>query len=324
MVVNDFKYSDQESFFKVCKDYVKYLNRVHLKDFQSSGVGYSVKSYEMGSIGTLFDDVFFDGYEGSKQADAVSCNTHGEWFYDAISDVLYIASDDNPNDDVRVEIGENKRTFIDKLLADASQELNALITSHITPIPKAFIYNNAESGTDDPEFDYILKKAECLIAYSVLLNSESEFEKADAVYSQVTNFEKTGIVDRINSGDIKLAYETTNVTDRGRILEGTISGSMQLVEISGRYSGNKYEKFKLVATAGGGIGTGEIAVYSSTSVALYGNISSLKPNGQFQSIGGGISVRFEGGQLTTGDTWFIECRNDETTNANARSIELWR
>lgn len=84
-------------------------------------------------------------------------------------------------------------------------ELNSLITSVVTPIPKSFIYQDDTSGLV-PEYDYVLKKAECLLAYSNLANAEGEFELADRLYAQITNIDKTGIVDKINSGKYNLPH----------------------------------------------------------------------------------------------------------------------
>ena len=39
---------------------------------------------------------------------------------------------------------------------------------------------------------------------------------------------------------------------------------------------------------------------------------------------GGMYGRFEGYRVVDGDTWFVEVKNDEPTNASSGSIELWR
>tara|TARA_Y100000310_G_C20658590_1_gene803395 strand:+ start:1185 stop:2378 length:1194 start_codon:yes stop_codon:yes gene_type:complete len=255
-------------------------------------------------------------------------DTAKDWMYLTDEDELYIyvaTASDDPNDDEVIEIGEDKDTFVNQALSNASQELNSLIYSHVTPIPKSFIYNNAE-GTETPEYDYILKRAECLIAYSHLCSGGGDFELADSLYEKVTNPERTGIVDRINDGQIRLSYEREATDYRGRIIESTGNvGTMSLVELSGTWTGSRYDRVKVECTVSGAYGVAKIRVYTSSSTELYGTSSGENfVTGTMQTLAGGIYGRFEGNSLTSGDVFFFEVRNDEVTNVSAGSINLWR
>tara|TARA_Y100001963_G_scaffold159944_1_gene266403 strand:+ start:16205 stop:17170 length:966 start_codon:yes stop_codon:yes gene_type:complete len=321
MAVSDFKYSDQSFFRKICKDYPKYLTRTHLKGF-TAGAG---NVWTLGQIGSTVNMVFFDGLEGTKVGLVGDVDLAKEWFYTTTTDVLTIYSTADPNDDVRIEIGEDKDTFVNQLLADASQELNSLITSHVVPIPMAMIYDNDPLNAETPEYDFIIKKAECLIAYSNLLNSNGEFEQADQVYNQVTNFDKTGIVDRINSGDIRLAYETKAVSSNGRIIKSdSAGGTMILASLKGSWSG-EFDRIKIQCTQTGGFGVGKVSIYTKSSTELYGNfVREFVISGAYQELAYGIKGRFSGGSIAGGDIWYVEGGNEKPTNSELKSIHLWR
>ena len=267
-------------------------------------------------------------WELSSTSAIARVNASREFYYNESDDILYInvaTSSNDPNDDEHIESGEDSKTFVEKQLTNASMMLNGLITSVVTPIPKSFIYNDVEN-LETPEYDYILKKAECLLAWSSMANAESDFELADRLYAQVTNFEGTGIVDKINDGSIQLSPFREPVDSRGQIIVKVgNAGTMILTETSGEFSGKKYERFKVVISKTGGIGVAEYKVYSSSSEKLYGNESSSRViSGTFDPIGGGLYARFEGNTAVQDDTFFIVVRNDAPSNANMGSVGLWR
>jgi len=322
MAKTDFKYSDQDFFRSVAPDYGKFLSRLHLKNF----VVDSSDRWKMGSVGTKPSMVYFNGIEGTSVASSGAVSSAKDFYYDTDDDILYIyvtATSNDPNDDEVIEIGEDKDTFIDQQLVNGAMMLNSLITSVVTPIPKTFIYNDDE-GSELPEYDYFLKRAECLLAYSNMANAEGEFELADRLYEQVTNVDKTGIVDRINDGSIKLAFERESVDVKGRIIKGVVAGTMELTELSGTWTGSRYERLKIECTVTGAYGVGKFKVWSSNSEKLYGTEGAEQfITGQMQSMGG-MYGRFEGDSCEDGDIWFVEVKNDEPTNASSGSIELWR
>ena len=265
----------------------------------------------------------------TETATVTRVNTAKEWYYNSDEDLLYIyvaTASDDPNDDERIEIGESKDTFVNQQLTNASMELNSMLDARFPiPVPPSFIYSS-DPDNDTPEYDYVLKRAECLIAYSHMLQAEGDIELSEQIYAQVTNDEGTGIVDRINVGKIRLNFEKIDSDDRGRIIEGsTNAGTMKLVELSGTWTGNRYDRIKVECVTTGIYGTGEFKVYSSSSSKLYDISSSAHTvSGRFQTLSGGIEGRFEGNSMTDGDVWYFEVRNDEPTNASAGSIGLWR
>jgi predicted DNA-binding ArsR family transcriptional regulator len=178
MAKTDFRYSDLDFFRSVAPDYGKYLSRLHLKDFTQV----LSSKWQMGSVGTKPSVVYFNGIEGTKvDSSAGNVNSSRKWFYDEDADLLtiYVSSTgNNPNDDEVIEIGEDTKTFIEQQLTNASMLLNSLITSVVTPIQKSFIFNDG-SATETPEYDYVLKQAECFLAFSNMANAEGDFELAD-------------------------------------------------------------------------------------------------------------------------------------------------
>jgi hypothetical protein len=303
MAVSDFKYSDQSFFYKICKDYTKYLNRTHLKKWISGGSANLWLHYSTGLSKSADFQIFINGIEGTKVATLGDVTGNQKWFYNTGEDYVALYHTDDPNDDSRIESGLDKDAFID---------------------PKAMVYNDGSSQDDNAEYDYIIKKAECLLAYVALLNSEEEYEKADYIYSKVTNLDRTGIVDKINSGDVKLLYESRNISNKGKIIRGSVSGGMDLVQLSGRWSGHGYDKIKIVCVVAGALHEAQVRIYTKKSDRLFGQSETITLNGQLQRLSGGLNFRFAGDSMTFSDTWFVEVQNVEPTNAKSKSIQLWR
>lgn len=100
---------------------------------------------------------------------------------------------------------------------------------------------------------------------------------------------------------------------------------MELTDLSGKWHGSRrYDKLKIQITSAGGFNVGKFRVYSSDSKQLFGSQGAENHLGGMQEINNGLYVRFAGGSCNLDDTWYVEVRNDEPTNASAGSIELWR
>ena len=142
----------------------------------------------------------------------------------------------------------------------------------------------------------------------------------------MTNETRTGIVDKLNDGEYKLNFEIDRTDASGNIIEGTSTGSMNLVETFGEYSGAMYDKIKIICTTTGIYGTAEVSAYTLDGEKIFGSIQeNIIITGGFQLIGG-IWMRFEGAIMLISDIFFVEVRNTnlKPSNSNAYSVGLSR
>jgi len=230
-----------------------------------------------------------------------------------------------------MEGGIDNATYFDQMLVNASMELNNLLDGrYATPLPKvAQIDQNTASSSQSKEYDAIVIKMTCYICVSNILRAEGQTEEADYYYSQVTNSERTGMVDRLNAGEFKLSYEVDAKDRQGAVNNKNVSGSMDIVETAGEYYGEKYDLLKIEATVTGVYGVGKVKVHYYGSDKIWGQESSEEfVTGGLQSLSGlgGLLVRFQGASITDGDTWEIEVNSADRkiTNAQSSAIELNR
>ena len=147
----------------------------------------------------------------------------------------------------------------------------------------------------------------------------------------LTNAEGTGLVDKLNSGQIKLSFEVDNKDSQGSIREITRSGSMYLIETAGEFYGghNGYDLLRITCTSGGAYGTAKCIVEYYGNDKLVGeNETDEIVTGGLDNWGGlgGLQVRFQGSSMTADDQWEIEVYNEgmEETNSVTRNISLYR
>ena len=95
-------------------------------------------------------------------------------------------------------------TYVVQKLEDATNELNSMLDARFQiPIPKQFFYKETT-----PDWDYVIKKATCYIAGATIMRADNPLsEEADALMAKVIKEDETGIVERINSGKIRLRCE---------------------------------------------------------------------------------------------------------------------
>ena len=169
----------------------------------------------------------------------------------------------------------------------------------------------------------------CYICVSNILRAEGQTEESDYYYSQVTNAERTGMVDRLNAGEFKLSYEVDAKDRQGAVNNKSVAGSMDIVETAGAYSGEKYDLLKIEATTTGAYGVGKVKVHYYGNDKIWGQESDPEiVTGGLQSLSGlgGLLVRFQGASITDGDTWEIEVNSAtrQITNAQSNAIDLTR
>ena len=314
-------------------DLNKYFNRV--SDFDSK-----VQIFPTLTSGNLhlFRDsgyvsqLFVNGEElASAQSTSGDVDSNGEWYYtSATNQVEYYNSNYSSttiNEQV-FEAGVDFTTFLEQALVDASLELHNYIDArYSTPIEKAKQVDiNTLPVTE--EYDPIIIKSVCYIAASNLIRAkEGASEEADYYHSLVTNPERTGLIDKLNDGIYKLSNEVDDNDKKGKILDRSVAGNMDLVELSGDYVGENYDLLRIETETTGAYGVAEFKVSYFSNDKLEGATSSAKIiTGGLQHIHGGIYGRWQGASTTDGDYWYIEVYGSHVkqTNKSNASIELSR
>ena len=255
----------------------------------------------------------------------------GDNLYDENNDFVILKRGTSPNDLI-VEAGFDNDTYYNQMLVDASMELNNLLDARYpTPLPKYDQYDaNTTHSASTTEYDAIIIKMTCYLAASNALRTIGETEKADYYYDLVTNAEKTGMADRLNLGEFKLAFEVDSHDDKGKVRNISKAGTMDIVETAGEWHGEKYDVVRITCTTGGAYGTAIVKAETYGNDALFGTTTeNIKVTGGLQEIVNGLYVRFQGEEMnldTKPDQWEVTVTGSDRklTNAQTGAIDLTR
>ena len=282
------------------------------------------------------DKLFINGEEqGAQNSTSDTPNADGEWLYTESENKLeyYNDSATYTGGNINQHVFEGGQDFEDVLLqalVDGSLELNNLLSSKYSmPLEKAKqIDIDTATASVAEEYDPVIIKATCYIAASNLIRSKMANDPdAEYYHGLVTNAERTGIVDLLNDGKMKLSFEVTNKSSKGSIKYRNVSGSMDIVELYGDYIGEKYDLLKVEVEATGAYGVGSFKVHHHSDDKIFGKVTDAEIiTGGLQHLHSGLYVRFQGASATDGDIWEIEVYDDsvETTNTKTNSIQLYR
>lgn len=327
MATSTFSYATQANF----KDYFPHLmgsdNKSPVYNWTTTDTS---NQYQANNTG-LITQLYFDGIEGTSVTDAPNANY--EFNYSDTTDSVQVflttsaGATLDPNN-ILVESGSDFKTFIDNQLYRASMELNNMLDGRFpNPIPKTFIHSDTPSS-DNAEYDAILVKLTCYVLAVNMLRSSGDYEQAEIVQNEITNIDRIGMVDKLNAGEYKLAFETDKTDSSGDIIEVTNTGSMNLVETYGEWTGIRYDRVQIICTTAGAYGTAKYSIKTSDSSALYGTTTTGQDvTGGLDYIGNGLYIRFEGNAMAENDRWDIEVRNyalKQTNSQGTRSINSIR
>ena len=274
--------------------------------------------------------MFADGEDlGAAEANSGVVNANGEWYYDSALDTAYYFNDAASPADLVMEGGIDNATYFDQMLVNASMELNNLLDRRYpTPIPKYTQFDaNTTHVSSSTEYDAIIIKTTCYICAANLLRTNSKQEEADYYYSLVTNIDGSGIVDRLNKGEYKLSFEVDANDSQGKPRAITKSGSMDIIETGGAYSGQSFDLLRITCTTTGAYGVAIIKVEYYGSDKLFGSeTTDIKVTGGLQHIHGGWYCRFQGASMTQNDLWEVEVYSEtrKISNAESGAIQLTR
>ena len=327
-MATDFKYAGQSDLEMYYPNFSSYDAKRQILGWETTGTSNLYLARNSG----LVTQLFVNGEDlGDAEANSGVVNANGEWYYDSALDTIYYFNDASNPIDLLMEGGIDNATYFDQMLVNASMELNNLLDGrYATPLPKVTqIDQNTASNSQAKEYDAIVIKMTSYICVSNILRAEGQTEEADYYYAQVTNAERTGMVDRLNAGEFKLSYEVDAKDRQGAINNKSVSGSMDIVETAGAYVGEKYDLLKIEATTTGAYGVGKVKVHYYGNDKIWGQESDPEiVTGGLQALSGmgGLLVRFQGASITDGDTWEIEVNSAtrQITNAQSNAIDLTR
>ena len=323
-MATDFKYASQSDLNRYVGEIVADADsKRQVYGWETTGTSNFYKSYNTGYINVLF----FDGIEGTAVTDDPDANY--EYRYSSTTDSIEVfISTADPNDIV-MESGFDNATYYDQMLVDASMELNNLLDARYPmPLPKYDQYdaNTTHSGAST-EYDAIIIKTTCYLTASNALRASGEIERADYYYDLITNAERTGIIDRLNAGEFKLAFEVDSHDDKGKVRTITKSGTMDIVETAGTWYGQSYDVVRITCTTTGAYGTAIVKAETYGDDKLFGTeTTDIKISGILDSIVNGLQVRFQGASMTQNDQWEVTVVGSarKITNAQSGAIDLTR
>ena len=266
----------------------------------------------------LVNQLFADGEElGDKQTSIGAVTSNGRWYYDSGTDAVYYFHSVTSPVDRLMEAGEDWATHKTDLMAKASRYFDAYVDK---ALPRSQWKNESN------EFDYIIVRTVAQICAYFLISAHDP-ESVDAEKLKV---EYTEILDKINGGEIKLGFEKSRDSSQGFLREVSVNSSSTLkpLDLRGHFSGI-YDKIKLKVITGGVIGTATYSVWVAGDDKLgVGDgsqvITAEKIDGTYQSLAGGLQVRFGGknynASATADDEYEIEAHGYGEARDDARGI----
>ena len=274
----------------------------------------------------LVTQLFADGEDlGDAEANSGVVDVNGEWYYDSTLDTVYYFNSAKSPADMLMEAGEDWVTLKTRFRENASRYFESKIDK---TLPRE------QFKDKDGNYDYLVVRTTALLAASFLIKShEPTSDIAQALLDEANNE-----IDKLNSGDNTLSWMTTGDSSKGIVREITGTGAIRIVDTRGRYGGT-YDKIGVKITTGGRFGAAKYSVWIKDSDYLgaermnnsvTANLVDEVINGQFQSLTGGLQIRFGGDTADVAiadDKWEIEVSGyyEEVDNASSmRSVRMTR
>ena len=274
----------------------------------------------------LATQLFVDGEDlGAAQSAHTDLNVEVEWFYNSSEDITYYYSASDPNDKL-MEAGEEFSTLITRIIANASRYLDAKLDPNL---PREQLKDK------EGNFDYIIVRTTALLAATFLIRSHDPTSEVATALME----DAQGNIDALNKGGAALSWQTTGDSSKGIIRQVTFttsgaSGNLAPLDTRGRWSGS-FDILKLKIITGGVIGTATYSVWVKNSDKLGINegtqvITAETISGDYQSLAGGLQIRFGGSTkssvATTNDEWEIEVHGwqEEVDNSSINSVKMTR
>ena len=248
------------------------------------------------------------------------------WFYDEYLDLCVIMGDSlettyNPNESL-MEAGEDNTAMNLQYRIDASRLLDAMLDANL---PRQQLMQ------PDGTFDYIIIRTAGLIAASLMIKANDPTSELVGVYMG----EAEENIEALNSGKASLSWQTKADDSSGVIRDVTYTSlGLRPIDTRGAYSGT-FDLIKVKIIDAGVIGTGTYSVWVKNSTLLGKGegkqvVTAKTINGDFQTLAGGLQIRF-GGEAKTAtananDEWEIEVTGigERIDNFRSGGIQLTR
>ena len=255
---------------------------------------------------------------GVSLVEWVEVNSANVWYYDSYFDQCLLYSASNPND-LLMEAGEDFSTLITRITANASRYLDAKLDPSL---PKEQLKDK------EGNFDYIIVRTTALTAATFLIRShDPTSEVANALMEDAQ-----GNIDALNQGGAALSWQTTGDSSKGIIRDVVYtSGKIRPIDTRGRWSGS-WDLLKVKIITGGALGTATYSVWVKDADSLKATqvVTARKISGDYQSLAGGLEIRFGGstdGTLAVANNeWEIEVSGwqEEVDNSTINSVRMTR
>ena len=236
------------------------------------------------------------------------------WFYSSGSDTLFV---DLANDVTGSRMETSAMDWVaaqSQSIERGSEMLESVLDNRFPrPLPQT---TRSKSGG---KYDYYIVKPTAIFSVIELLQaSEPKNPLVDFYTGMLYNEEKTGIIDKINGGHIKLSFETTPSDRIGEIQEGTIDAATTGYPTTP--IGNcsvAYDDVTMTVDAGGTLTAGvknNAIKYSVKDMEGNTIVSSTLMDKGFQAVGHNVKVRWESNKVyTANDTWTLTMVGVATT-----------
>ncbi len=267
----------------------------------------------------IVSQLFADGEDlGPAQSAHTDLNVEGEWFYNSAEDVCYYYSASTPLDKL-MEGGEEFTTMVTQYRTDASRYLDSMLDPNM---PKEALKDK------EGNFDYIIIRSTALIAANFMIKShDPNSELASALMEEANNN-----IENINQGKAALSWQVSRDSSQGIVRDVTYtSGKIRPVDTRGEWSGT-YDLIKVKIGTGGVLGTATYNVYIKDGDGLKNQqvITNAVINGDYQSLAGGLEIRFAGStdstQAAANDEWEIEVfgRHEVVDVSSGKAVKMTR
>ena len=267
----------------------------------------------------IVSQLFADGEDlGPAQSAHTDLNVEGEWFYNSAEDVCYYYSASTPLDKL-MEGGEEFTDMVTQYRTDASRYLDSMLDPNM---PKEALKDK------EGNFDYIIIRTTALLAANFMIKShDPNSELANSLME-----ESSLNIENINQGRAALSWQVSRDSSQGIVRDVTYTSSkIRPVDTRGEWSGT-YDLIKVKIGTGGVLGTATYNVYIKDGDGLKNQqvITNEVINGDYQSLAGGLEIRFAGASDTTqaaaNDEWEIEVfgRNEVVDASEAKTVKMTR
>ena len=251
----------------------------------------------------------------------VEWSEENQWLYNSgCNSLLFYSESVNPSD-VLIEAGEDFTSLVTQFRTDASRYLD----SKLDPNLPANQFKD-KSGN----FDYMIIRTTALLCATLMIRAtDPTSEMASAFMAEAQEN-----IDALNNGKAGLSWQNTSDSSKGVVRDVTYTGTVRPVDTRGHYSGT-FDLLKIKITTAGAIGTATYSVWVKDSDKLGMNeghqvITDKIINGDYQSLSGGLQVRFSGTDFSStaalNDIWEVEVQgwSEEVDAGSLKPIRMTR